>query len=136
MNKHINWNNHLDRLISLRNTPDSKVITAIRHSGKSMFLQDYIECIKENDPDHNIVFINILDIGFEKLKEYHTMHSFVFSKYNKDKNNYWLTKFKCVFTLQWFNHIIHWKNNFYWSLSFFILRVYWVSQLFEQWKFF
>lgn len=59
-----------------------------------MFLQDYIECIKENDPDHNIVFINILDIGFEKLKEYHTMHSFVFSKYNKDKNNYWLTKFK------------------------------------------
>lgn len=50
--------NYLEQLILLQNTPDIKIITGVRRSGKSMLLEEYIEYIKENDSNANIIYIN------------------------------------------------------------------------------
>ena len=48
---------YLNRIIELRDTPDIKIITGIRRSGKSQLMQDYISYLKKSDADCNIIFI-------------------------------------------------------------------------------
>lgn len=48
----------LDKLIHTIKTPDIKVLTGIRRCGKSKLLELFIDYIKQNLPDANIIHIN------------------------------------------------------------------------------
>ena len=62
---------YLDRIIELNGTPDIKIITGIRRSGKSKLMQAYIEYLKSNFENINIIFIDFMDLAYEEIKEAH-----------------------------------------------------------------
>ena len=80
--------NYLDRIIELNGTPDIKIITGIRRSGKSKLMQAYIEYLKATCENINIIFIDFMDLEFEKIKEYHALHSYVEQHHITGKTNY------------------------------------------------
>lgn len=79
---------YLNRLISLKGTPDIKVISGVRRSGKSKLLEEYIEWIKENESDPNIISIDLTNLKFEALKEYHALNNYIENRYDRKKENY------------------------------------------------
>ena len=79
---------YLDRLKGLRNTPDIKIITGLRRSGKSELMRTYIRYLKEIDPRANIIYIDYYDLDFDGLKEYRALHAYVKERYGEGKNNY------------------------------------------------
>ena len=86
--KTIKREKYLSRIIELRGTPDIKIITGIRRSGKSRLMQDYISYLKENDDNINIIFIDYMDLRYEELREYHALYSYVESRFEEDKTNF------------------------------------------------
>lgn len=79
---------YLNRLIGLKNTPDIKIITGIRRSGKSELMKDYINYIKESDEDSNIIYIDFYDLEFDTLKDYKELHKYIKDNINPNKTNY------------------------------------------------
>ena len=77
---------YLDRIIELNGTPDIKIITGIRRSGKSKLMQAYIEYLKSQCENINIIFIDFMDLAYEEIKEYHALHSYVEENYQGRKN--------------------------------------------------
>lgn len=85
--KHIDRTTYLEKLKKANNTPDIKVITGIRRSGKSILMQDYIDYVATNEPDANIIMINLQELEFDTLLDYHALHEYIMSHYNSDKRN-------------------------------------------------
>ncbi len=81
---------YLNKLRNVRGTPDIKVITGIRRSGKSKLLESYIQSIIEEDADANVIHIDFNNDEFEKLLDYHELLSYVKSHFQRTKNNYLL----------------------------------------------
>ncbi len=79
---------YLNELSELINTPDIKIITGIRRSGKSKLLEALKELIIASDPSANIIHINYNLTEFEELLEYHMLESYVEDKYSAEDNNY------------------------------------------------
>ena len=69
-------------------TPDIKVITGIRRSGKSELLTMFKDYVIENDKDANIIFIEYNLVDFEDLKEYKKLIEYIDNLYKPNKNNY------------------------------------------------
>ena len=86
--KTIESTEYLNRIKNLKDTPDIKVITGIRRSGKSILMQEYIQYLKDNFNDINVIFIDFMDLSFEHLKEYHALHAYVEERYVEGKSNY------------------------------------------------
>lgn len=86
--KLIERTDYLKQLEDVQGTPDIKVITGIRRSGKSKLLEAFIDVILEKEPEANIIYINYNDDTFEDLLEYHALLEYVKSKYIECKNNY------------------------------------------------
>lgn len=86
--KLVERNDYLQRLIELKGTPDIKIITGVRRSGKSKLMLSFIDYLKTNDKSANIIFIDFTDLQFENLKEYHALNEYIKSKYVPNKNNY------------------------------------------------
>ena len=72
--KLIKRKDYLNILINVKNTPDIKVITGVRRSGKSKLLLSFIEWLKKQEQDSHIVYINLQETENEQFLEYHCLH--------------------------------------------------------------
>ena len=60
---------YLNELKSVIGTPDIKIITGVRRSGKSKLLEEFKKYIQKNIEDNNIIAINFNSLEYENLKE-------------------------------------------------------------------
>ncbi len=90
MVKLIERTQYLNRLKDLQGTPDIKIITGIRRSGKSRLLQAFAAHIQQTDPTANIISIDFTQLQFEPLQEYHALNAYVEEHTKQDANNYLL----------------------------------------------
>ena len=79
---------YLKELISVMGTPDIKVITGIRRSGKSKLLEEFKNYIIQNVKNSNIIEIDFNSLSFEELKEYHKLNDYIEKRYIKEKLNF------------------------------------------------
>lgn len=79
---------YMNKLLAALGTPDIKVITGIRRSGKSVLLESLIERIRVMDPSANIVRVDFNLLEFEPLREYHALHEYVQERYVEGVVNY------------------------------------------------
>ena len=79
---------YLAELKDLLQTPDIKVITGVRRSGKSKLLDALASYLQEKDSKANIIHINFNLTEYEMLIEYHALESYVEDHYKKGMNNY------------------------------------------------
>jgi predicted AAA+ superfamily ATPase len=86
--KIIERSTYLEKLKRLKGTPDIKVITGVRRSGKSRLMESYIEWLENTEKDVNIIYIDYTSLQFEDLKEYHALNKYVEEHYQRGKSNY------------------------------------------------
>lgn len=81
---------YLEKLKSVVGTPDIKVITGVRRSGKSKLMDKFIDWIKETNKKANIIHINYNLLEFDSIKTALTLNSYVEQQYQKNKPNFLL----------------------------------------------
>ena len=86
--KLINRSQYLDKLISVIGTPDIKVITGVRRSGKSKLLEAFKDYIETQYADYNIIHINFNLPEYDHLLEYRPLYDYVKAQYVKEKQNF------------------------------------------------
>lgn len=64
-------------------TPDIKVITGVRRSGKSKLLEAFRDYVVKNVPNANIIHINFNLTKFEAYKDYHALNDYIESSFKK-----------------------------------------------------
>ncbi|MCQ2470395.1 MAG: AAA family ATPase, partial [Ruminococcus sp.] len=79
---------YLDKLKDVMGTPDIKVITGVRRSGKSKLLEAFMEYVRQTDTDANIIHVNYSLSEYEPLLEYHKLNEYVEQAYQAGKTNY------------------------------------------------
>ena len=79
---------YLSRLNDLIDTPDIKIITGIRRSGKSKLLDAFAKHILSVDPTANIISIDLTKIRYEGLKDYHALNDYIEQNYRDGIKNY------------------------------------------------
>ncbi len=85
--KLIERSSYLKRMLDVAGTPDIKVITGIRRSGKSKLMEVFIDRKKKLSPGCNIIHINFNLTDFEDLMEYHKLYDYVNSRYVSGQEN-------------------------------------------------
>ena len=79
---------YINRLLSVVGTPDIKVITGIRRSGKSKLMDMFMERLKKENRKANVIHVNFNDPKSEPLAEYHALYDFVQKKYKQNVPNF------------------------------------------------
>lgn len=79
---------YISQLKGVMNTPDIKIVTGIRRSGKSKLMMAFAKHIKSNDSTANVIEIDLTKLRFEHLKEYHALNDFVEHNYKEGVLNY------------------------------------------------
>lgn len=86
--KLIERKHYLDKFVSVMGTPDIKVITGVRRSGKSKLLEAFRDHIRAGEPNANIIHINFNLTQYEELLEYHKLHDYIEAHYVEGVTNY------------------------------------------------
>ena len=81
---------YLNKLINVIGTPDIKVITGIRRSGKSKLLEGLKKYIEKNNKKSNIIHINYNLPKFEIQKSYENLVQYVQDNYKENMDNFLL----------------------------------------------
>lgn len=79
---------YLLKLINVIGTPDIKVITGVRRSGKSKLLDSFKKYIVENIDNHNIIHINFNIKKYDKLKNCDDLYNYINEQYEKNMTNF------------------------------------------------
>lgn len=79
---------YLNKLINVLGTPDIKVITGIKRSGKSKLLELFKKYIIESIENSNIIHINYNLPKYEDLKEYKKLINYVEDNYKENMKNF------------------------------------------------
>lgn len=79
---------YLDKMIGVIGTPDIKVLTGVRRSGKSKLLEAFKAYVQKNTPDANIIHINFNLSKYDNLKEYKALNEYIESSYVDGKDNF------------------------------------------------
>lgn len=86
--KLINRDTYLKQLIDTLESPDIKVITGIRRSGKSKLLELFSRHIKKTFTNSNIIYIDYNLDKFSNLLNYKSLLKYIESKFEKQKTNF------------------------------------------------
>ena len=86
--KLITRNHYLDKLKNVMGTPDIKVITGVRRSGKSKLLEAFKEYIQSELSNANIIQINFNLPDYDELLTYRALYDYVNEHYDSEKENY------------------------------------------------
>lgn len=78
---------YLDKLKRVKGTPDIKIITGMRRSGKSELMKAFSEYLKTKNPNVNIIAIDYNDLRFEKIKQYEKLYEYVENQFNDKADN-------------------------------------------------
>ena len=79
---------YLDKLINVLGTPDIKVITGVRRSGKSKLLEAFRAYIESENPNCNIIQINFNLPDYDDLLTYRALYDYVNAHYVAGKENF------------------------------------------------
>ena len=79
---------YLEKMKNVIGTPDIKVITGVRRSGKSKLLESFKQYVLKSVPEVNVIHINFNLAKFEKLKEYHALNEYIEAAYVDRKDNF------------------------------------------------
>ena len=83
--KQISRPEYLGRLQALQDTPDIKIITGVRRSGKSILMREYISYLQQQNSNCNIIYVDFMDLAFEDLKEYHALYTYIENAYQEGR---------------------------------------------------
>ena len=79
---------YLNKLMNVVGTPDIKVITGVRRSGKSKLLEAFREKIESDNPNCNIIQVNFNLPEYDNLLTYRALYNYVNEHYIEGKANY------------------------------------------------
>lgn len=75
-------------MLNVIGTPDIKVITGVRRSGKSKLLEAFKNYIEKNIENYNIIHINFNIRKFDDLKNCDALYNYIDKHYINGKNNF------------------------------------------------
>lgn len=85
--QYIKRDSYLNQLIRLSKTQDIKVITGVRRSGKSVLLEMFKGYLLKHEDNINIVSINLQELEYAYLLDYHFLHQYAMEHYVEGKYN-------------------------------------------------
>lgn len=86
--KIIDRNIYLDIMKRVINTPDIKVITGVRRSGKSKLLELFKKYLEENIKDANIIHVNYNLKKYDNLLSGDKLYNYINDNFDEKKDNY------------------------------------------------
>ena len=81
-------NQYLEKIINVIGTPDIKVITGVRRSGKSKLLEAFKSHIQKSNTKANIIHVNFNLPEYDDLTDYKALYGYINSRFIDGCDNF------------------------------------------------